>query len=104
MPESPEAIVSAIRRRADAANQGAAVLARAVHRRHRDAGARALRDARANNVFSVVDGAQACGLIDVQLTTLGCDAYATSFHKWLNGAYGTGALYCAPMHERACGR
>jgi selenocysteine lyase/cysteine desulfurase len=47
-------------------------------------------------VFSVVDGAQACGLIDVQLSTLGCDAYATSFHKWLNAAYGTGALYVRP--------
>jgi len=52
--------------------------------------------ARAHNVFSVVDGAQACGLVDVRLAAMGCDAYATSFHKWLNGAYGTGALYLRP--------
>jgi selenocysteine lyase/cysteine desulfurase len=49
--------------------------------------------ARANNAISLVDGAQAPGLIDTQLAAMGCDAYAMSFHKWLNGAYGTGALY-----------
>jgi selenocysteine lyase/cysteine desulfurase len=49
--------------------------------------------ARANNAFSVVDGAQAAGLVDFALRDLGCDAYATCFHKWLNGPAGSGALY-----------
>jgi len=49
--------------------------------------------ARSRGVFSVVDGAQAPGLLDLRVPELGCDAYATCFHKWANGPYGTGALY-----------
>jgi selenocysteine lyase/cysteine desulfurase len=49
--------------------------------------------ARANGIFSIVDGAQAAGLLDLNLRLLGCDAYATCFHKWLNGPPGSGALY-----------
>ena len=48
--------------------------------------------ARANNVFSVVDGAQSAGLVEFAVRDIGCDAYATCFHKWLNGPAGSGAL------------
>ncbi len=41
----------------------------------------------------VVDGAQAVGSIPVNVRELGCDAYATSGHKWLLGPKGTGMLY-----------
>ncbi|MBL8850107.1 MAG: aminotransferase class V-fold PLP-dependent enzyme [Planctomycetaceae bacterium] len=40
-----------------------------------------------------VDGAQAAGALPVNVAELGCDTYATSGHKWLLGAKGTGLLY-----------
>lgn len=49
--------------------------------------------ARGNGIFSVVDGALATGMLEQNLRMLGCDAYAASFHKWLNGPIGSGALY-----------
>lgn len=52
--------------------------------------------ARPRNIFTVVDGAQAPGLIDFRVSALGCDAYATCCHKWLNAPYGTGAVYLSP--------
>lgn len=49
--------------------------------------------ARANGTLCIVDGAQSIGAIDVNVNKLGCDAYATSGHKWLMGPKGTGLLY-----------
>lgn len=49
--------------------------------------------ARANGALLVVDGAQAPGVLDVDVTRLGCDAYATSAHKWMLAPKGTGLLY-----------
>jgi len=49
--------------------------------------------ARSRNLISVVDGAQALGMLDFQLRDLGCDFYGMSFHKWLGGSNGTGMLY-----------
>lgn len=49
--------------------------------------------ARQRNIVSVVDGAQAVGMLDFTLLDLGCDFYAASFHKWLAGSHGTGALF-----------
>ena len=49
--------------------------------------------ARDNNIISVVDGAHAIGMLNVNLHDLGCDFYATSPHKWLNAPPGTGVLY-----------
>lgn len=49
--------------------------------------------ARQRNIITVVDGAQAVGMLDFQLRDLGCDFYAACFHKWLGGSHGTGALY-----------
>lgn len=49
--------------------------------------------ARAHNIITVVDGAHAPGMINIDLKQLGCDFYAGSLHKWLNGPPGTGFLY-----------
>lgn len=49
--------------------------------------------ARARGILTIVDGAQAAGNIPVDVKALGCDAYATSGHKWLMGPKGTGLLY-----------
>lgn len=49
--------------------------------------------ARQRNLISVVDGAQALGMLDFRLRDFGCDFYGTSFHKWLGGSNGTGMLY-----------
>jgi selenocysteine lyase/cysteine desulfurase len=49
--------------------------------------------ARASGAFSLVDGALGPGHVDVQLALSGCDAYATSFHRWTNASWGIGALF-----------
>ncbi len=49
--------------------------------------------ARRKGILSVVDGAQAVGMLDFRVADLGCDIYATSLHKWLSGPYGTGLLW-----------
>ncbi|MGH7596062.1 MAG: aminotransferase class V-fold PLP-dependent enzyme [bacterium] len=49
--------------------------------------------AKAKNVWLFVDGAQTAGMMTFNLHDLGCDAYATSGHKWLLGPKGTGLLY-----------
>ena len=49
--------------------------------------------ARQHNVLTLVDGAQAAGMVALDLRTLGCDFYAASLHKWFNGPAGTGFLY-----------
>ena len=48
---------------------------------------------REKGVISVLDGAQAVGMVPVDLHDLGCDFYVTSGHKWLFGPKGTGLLY-----------
>jgi isopenicillin-N epimerase len=49
--------------------------------------------ARQRSILTMVDGAQACGSLDVAISELKCDFYAASLHKWLNGPYGLGLLY-----------
>lgn len=49
--------------------------------------------ARQRNIISVVDGAQAFGMLEYGVRNLGCDYYATAFHKWLAGCHGTGMLF-----------
>jgi selenocysteine lyase/cysteine desulfurase len=49
--------------------------------------------ARARNILSIVDGAQAVGQRRVDVKSLGCDAYVASPHKWLLAPKGTGILY-----------
>lgn len=55
--------------------------------------------ARSTGALCVVDGAQTAGGIEVDVTALGCHAFATSGHKWLLGPKGTGLLYIAPDAE-----
>ncbi|MET0988209.1 MAG: aminotransferase class V-fold PLP-dependent enzyme [Steroidobacteraceae bacterium] len=52
--------------------------------------------ARERGIVSVVDGAQALGMLNFQLRELGCDLYAANFHKWMAGSPGTGFLYVRP--------
>ena len=49
--------------------------------------------AAANKLWYFVDGAQAAGMLPLNLHDIGCHAYATSGHKWLLGPKGTGLLY-----------
>lgn len=48
---------------------------------------------KSKGILLVADGAQAPGLIKVDVTKLGVDAYAASGHKWLLGPKETGFLY-----------
>jgi len=47
----------------------------------------------AKGIFLLVDGAQAPGLVPVDVKAIGADAYASSGHKWLLGPKETGFLY-----------
>jgi isopenicillin-N epimerase len=49
--------------------------------------------ARENGLLFVVDGAQAPGMLDIDVKKLGVDVYATSGHKWLMGPKETGIVY-----------
>ena len=49
--------------------------------------------ARAKKIWFFVDGAQTAGMLPFSLHEIGCDAYATSGHKWLLGPKETGLLY-----------
>ncbi len=49
--------------------------------------------ARERGIATVVDGAQAVGMLPVDLHDLGCDVYAASLHKWLLAPIGTGMWY-----------
>ena len=51
------------------------------------------RLARERGVLSVVDGAQALGMLDLDLADLQPDFYSASGHKWLCGPRETGLLY-----------
>lgn len=46
-----------------------------------------------HGIISVVDGAHAIGMINLDFHDLGCDFYACSPHKWLCAPPGTGVLY-----------
>jgi isopenicillin-N epimerase len=48
---------------------------------------------RPRDVLLVCDGAQAPGMLDVDVRALGVDTYASSSHKWMLAPKGTGLLY-----------
>ncbi len=57
--------------------------------------------ARERGVFSVVDGAQSFGLLDVDLSRMRPDFYTGSAHKWPCGPKEAGVLYVnARVHDR----
>lgn len=49
--------------------------------------------ARSKGIFTAIDGAHGAGTFDLDLHYLGCDLYASSYHKWVLGPNGTGFLY-----------
>jgi selenocysteine lyase/cysteine desulfurase len=49
--------------------------------------------ARSHGALSIVDGAQAVGQVQVDVASLGCDAYVGSPHKWMMAPKGTGFLF-----------
>lgn len=49
--------------------------------------------ARARGIIFIVDGAQAPGMLDIDMQAIDCDAYASSGHKWTMGPKETGFLY-----------
>lgn len=49
--------------------------------------------ARVKGIFTFIDGAHSAGHIPLRLGELGCDAFATSLHKWMFGPRGTGFLF-----------
>jgi len=51
------------------------------------------RLARDRGIFTVIDGAQCCGHLRLDLRAIGCDAYYSSPHKWLLAPKGCGWLY-----------
>ena len=48
---------------------------------------------RRENLFIHIDGAQTWGVRDVDLSSMGCDSFSASAHKWLMGPRETGLLY-----------
>lgn len=51
------------------------------------------RITRPRGILLVCDGAQAPGMLDVDVKALGVDTYASSSHKWLLAPKGSGLLY-----------
>jgi selenocysteine lyase/cysteine desulfurase len=49
--------------------------------------------ARSHGIWFHIDGAQAVGMVPVDVHATGCDSYAFSGHKWLGGPHETGVLY-----------
>ncbi len=49
--------------------------------------------ARSKGILSVVDGAHVTGMMRLNLSDIGCDAYSSSPHKWLQAPKGVGYLY-----------
>lgn len=50
-------------------------------------------EARRRGIFTILDGAQTVGQINVDVKDIGCDAYYSSLHKWLLAPAGSGILY-----------
>lgn len=51
------------------------------------------RMARSRGILTLVDGAQSCGILDLDLHAMGCDFFTASTHKWLTGPKEAGILY-----------
>lgn len=49
--------------------------------------------ARSKGLISMVDGAQAMGMMPVNVREIGCDFYGSSPHKWLMSPKGSGVLF-----------
>jgi selenocysteine lyase/cysteine desulfurase len=49
--------------------------------------------ARSKGLVSMVDGAQAVGMMPVNVREIGCDLYGSSPHKWMMSPKGSGILF-----------
>lgn len=49
--------------------------------------------ARSRNIITCIDGAQAIGMIPVNLKSLNCDFYSSCLHKWISGPLAVGFLF-----------
>ena len=49
--------------------------------------------AKGRDIRTFIDGAHGLGMLDLNLTELGCDMYSSCGHKWNLGPKGTGFLY-----------
>jgi selenocysteine lyase/cysteine desulfurase len=57
--------------------------------------------AHSKGILCFVDGAQALGMVALNLRDLGVDAYITTSHKWLAAPAGSGLLYMSrELHDR----
>ncbi len=54
------------------------------------------QEAKKRGIFTILDGAQCVGHINVDVQKIGCDAYYSSLHKWLLSPPGSGILYINP--------
>lgn len=50
-------------------------------------------EARKRGIISIVDGAQSFAHLDFKISDIQPDYFATCFHKWLSGPFGTGMLH-----------
>ena len=57
--------------------------------------------AREKGLITAIDGAQAVGMMDVDLEEIDCDLYTNSLHKWFLGPAGTGFLYVSRTMQPA---
>ncbi|WP_299345652.1 aminotransferase class V-fold PLP-dependent enzyme [uncultured Maritalea sp.] len=62
---------------------------------------RVIDEARRRGIITVIDGAHAPGLIDLDLDELGADFYVGNCHKWLLAPKGAGFLWARPdWHQK----
>ncbi|HVX87504.1 MAG TPA: aminotransferase class V-fold PLP-dependent enzyme [Gemmatimonadales bacterium] len=53
-------------------------------------------EAKRRGIITAIDGAHPPGMLQLDLTALGCDFYASSPHKWVLAPKGSGFLYISP--------
>jgi len=51
------------------------------------------KEAKKRGILTFIDGAHPLGMMPLDLKDLGCDIYASCFHKWMCGPKGAGFLY-----------
>jgi len=59
------------------------------------------RGLRARGVATLVDGAHAAGMLDLNIEGLGVDYYSANFHKWVCAPKGAGMLWARPELQAA---
>jgi isopenicillin-N epimerase len=57
------------------------------------------RRARRVGIAVCVDGPHAPAMVPIDLTTIGCDFYCASLHKWVSAPFGSGFLFVAPKRQ-----